>query len=269
MLDIPEAMETRIHEALDECERSEDVVVCLAVESGSRAWGFPSKDSDFDVRFLYVRRPEWYLSIDLEERRDVIERPLEGGLDLSGWDLRKALRLFRKSNPPLMEWLQCSLIYREQFSVAKRLRALLPRTYSQRAAYFHYLHMAEGNFREYLRGETVWLKKYLYVLRPLMAVRWIERGNGPVPIEFKSLVDGTIQDANVREAIARLVAAKAAGAELDRGPRVEAISSFIESEFDRLASAEVSAASTGPDADALNELFREAVYEVWSPSRSA
>jgi len=268
MLGVSEAMEERIHAALDECERSQDVVVCLAVESGSRAWGFPSQDSDFDVRFIYVQRPEWYLSIDLEERRDVIERPLENGLDLSGWDLRKALRLFRKSNPPLMEWLQCSLVYRERFSVATGLRKLLPQTYSQRAAYFHYLHMAQGNFREYLRGETVWLKKYLYVLRPLMAGHWIERGNGPVPIEFQKLVDGTIRDTKVREAIERLLADKAAGAELDHGPRIEAISGFIESELDRLASADVSAEATGPTVGALNELLREAVNEVWS-SQSA
>jgi predicted nucleotidyltransferase len=269
MLGLSEAMGRRVHAALDDCEQSEDVVVCLAVESGSRAWGFASQDSDFDVRFIYVQRPERYLSIDLEERRDVIERPLENGLDLSGWDLRKALRLFRKSNPPLMEWLQCSLVYRERFSVAARLRKLLPQSYSHKAAYFHYLHMAQGNFREYLRGETVWLKKYLYVLRPLMAVRWIERGNGPVPIEFQRLVDGTVDDNGVRAAIDRLLADKAAGEELDRGPRIEAISGFIESELDRLGSADASAEGPAPGVDALNQLFREAINEVWSPQQSA
>lgn len=265
MLGVSDTMRERIQAALDDCARMEDVVICLAVESGSRAWGFPSEDSDYDVRFIYVRRPEWYLSIDLEERRDVIERPLEDEIDLSGWDLRKALRLFRKSNPPLMEWLQSPLVYREQFSVATRLRDLLPLFYSPRAAYFHYLHMAQGNFRDYLRGETVWLKKYLYVLRPLMAVRWIERGLGAVPIEFESLVDATVRDPVVREAIGRLVAQKAAGAELDRGPRIEPISAFVESELDRLGSAALAVEAPGPSIAALNDLFREALNEVWSP----
>ena len=268
MFGMSDSMQERIQASLDDCEQSEDVVVCLAVESGSRAWGFPSKNSDYDVRFIYVRRPEWYLSIDLEERRDVIERPLEDEIDLSGWDLRKALKLFRKSNPPLMEWLQCPLVYREQYSLATRLRSLLPLSYSPRAAYYHYLHMARGNFREYLRGETVWLKKYLYVLRPLMAVRWIERGLGPVPMEFQSLVDATVGDASVREAIGRLVAAKAAGAELDRGPRIEPISAFVESELDRLESADVTLETSGSSVAALNDLFREVVNEVWSPSPS-
>ncbi|MDZ4342484.1 MAG: nucleotidyltransferase domain-containing protein, partial [Candidatus Binatia bacterium] len=79
-----------IRQSLETVERAEGVIVLLAVESGSRAWGFPSTDSDYDVRFIYIRRPEWYLSIDLESRRDVIEQPLADEIDLSGWDIRKA-----------------------------------------------------------------------------------------------------------------------------------------------------------------------------------
>ncbi|MDO8433705.1 MAG: nucleotidyltransferase domain-containing protein, partial [Candidatus Binatus sp.] len=102
-----------IHQALESLEYAENMVVLLAVESGSRAWGFSSTDSDYDVRFIYIRRPEWYLSIDLENQRDVIEQPLADEIDLSGWDIRKALKLFHKSNPPLLEWLQCPVVYRE------------------------------------------------------------------------------------------------------------------------------------------------------------
>ena len=101
-------------------------MVLYACESGSRAWGFASTDSDYDVRFLYLRRPSWYLSIDLEARRDVIERPIDDELDVSGWDLRKALKLFLKSNPPLLEWLGSPIVYREEFPTAERLRALAP-----------------------------------------------------------------------------------------------------------------------------------------------
>jgi predicted nucleotidyltransferase len=189
-----------IQQAVKTVESEEDVVVLLAVESGSRAWGFPSTDSDYDVRFIYVRRPEWYLSIDFEGQRDVIERPLAGEIDLSGWGLRKALKLFHKSNPPLLEWLQCPIIYREQFSIAERLRRILPQFYSPKACFYHYLYMARGNVRECLRGDTVWRKKYFYVLRPLLAMRWIDQELGPVPIEFKRLVDATVHDAGLRRA---------------------------------------------------------------------
>ncbi|MED1919930.1 nucleotidyltransferase domain-containing protein, partial [Bacillus thuringiensis] len=98
-----------ILEKLKEIEQAHDLKVLFAVESGSRAWGFPSKDSDYDVRFVYVKKPEWYLSID--DKRDVVEEPINDLLDINGWDIRKALKLFRKSNPPLQEWLVSDIVY--------------------------------------------------------------------------------------------------------------------------------------------------------------
>lgn len=258
-----------IRRTLEALERNEEVVVLLAVESGSRAWGFPSSDSDYDVRFIYVRRPTWYLSIDLEERRDVIERPLQDNIDLSGWDIRKALKLFRKSNPPLLEWLQCRIVYRERHSFASRLRALLPSVYSPRASFFHYLHMAQGNVREYLEGDVVWRKKYFYVLRPLLAMRWIDLGLGPVPIEFASLVQATVSDAGLRGAIDELVSAKIAGAELDRGPRIDALSDFISHEMARLEQTVSDRANAAPPMDELNDLFRMTLDEVWGSEQHA
>jgi len=256
-------IESRIGACLDAIEREEDVVILLAVESGSRAWGFPSVDSDYDVRFVYARRPTWYLSIDHEHRRDVIERPIDDLLDVSGWDIRKALRLFRKSNPPLLEWLQCPIRYRETSSFAERLRALLPEFYSPQASFHHYLHMARGNFREYLQGERVWRKKYLYVLRPLLAMSWIERGRGPVPIEFRRLVEETVSSPDVRQAIEDLLEAKRAGGELDYGPVVPALSRFIESEMMRLAG-ELPDRTVGlPAVEKLDVLFRAVLREVW------
>jgi predicted nucleotidyltransferase len=252
-----------IHQALDALERVEGVAVLLAVESGSRAWGFPSVDSDYDVRFIYIRRPEWYLSIDLENRRDVIERPLENEIDLSGWDVRKALKLFHKSNPPFLEWLQSPFIYRERFSLAGQLRKLLPEFYSPRACFYHYLHTAKGNIREYLHGETVWRKKYFYVLRPLLAMRWIEQGRGPVPIEFQKLIDATVDDRTLRSAISDLVSAKCAGAELERGPRIPAISDFVDKEMARLGQMVSDRVEPVADVHVLNDLFRSTLNEVW------
>ena len=128
---------------LADIQVSEEVVILYACESGSRAWGFPSEDSDYDVRFIYVRPKDWYLSIDLETKRDVIERPISDELDIAGWDLRKALKLFYKSNPPLLEWLGSPIIYLEQFSTAEKLRELAKTFYSAKACMYHYLNMAE------------------------------------------------------------------------------------------------------------------------------
>jgi uncharacterized protein len=106
---------------LQKIERDQQVKLLLAVESGSRAWGFPARDSDYDVRFIYVHHPDWYLSID--EKRDTIELPASDTLDLSGWDIRKALKLYRKSNPPLMEWLASNVIYCEKVGFRQEMAA--------------------------------------------------------------------------------------------------------------------------------------------------
>ncbi len=266
---MPDSVVGAIPEMLAEIESSERVRICLAVESGSRAWGFPSADSDYDVRFIYAHHPDWYLSI--EDGRDVIERPVSGALDLSGWDLRKALKLFRKSNPPLLEWLQCPIVYMERSTVAARLRDLLPRFFSPEASFFHYLHMAQGNLRDYLRGETVWRKRYFYVLRPLLAMRWIESDHGPVPIEFSRLLAATLtdEDGELRRAIDELIVAKRAGNELDDGPRIPVISEFVDREMARFEAREMNRRENPPPLDELNLLFRTTLDEIWTERRLA
>ncbi|MES2708716.1 MAG: nucleotidyltransferase domain-containing protein [Verrucomicrobiota bacterium] len=223
----------RVLRELAEIERTEDVRVLYACESGSRAWGFASTDSDFDVRFLYVHRRDWYLSID--ERRDVIERPISEDLDISGWDLRKALGLLRKSNPPLLEWLKSPIVYRRDPVFMAEFSALAADWFSPSRCFAHYLHMAAGNWRKYLEGRPeVKLKKYLYVFRPLLACRWIERRSGQVPMLFQELVDGVLEEDGVREALQALVSRKMAGVELDMEPHVPALSDFLSSEIVRL-----------------------------------
>ena len=222
----------RVQNELAKVEADYGVRVLYACESGSRAWGFASRDSDYDVRFLYVHPRDWYLSVD--NHRDVIEQKIHENLDISGWELRKALRLLRKSNPPLLEWLKSPVVYAQDATFVAGFRELAAGYYSPMRCFAHYLHMASGNVREYLKGETVWLKKYLYVLRPLLACRWIERGLGQVPMEFAELVYEVVNDARVLLAIAELVARKMEGDELDRGPKIEALEQFINAELPRL-----------------------------------
>ena len=245
---------SRVRDALAQVEADHDVRVLFACESGSRAWGFASRDSDYDVRFLYVHRRDWYLSVD--DRRDVVELPLAADLDVSGWELRKALRLLRKSNPPLLEWLRSPMVYRHNPSFAAEFGALAHEFYSPRRCLAHYLHMARGNWKDYLLGrELVSLKKYLYVFRPLLGCRWIERSLGPVPMEFDRLVAGTLEEADVRAALADLVARKQAGDELAVAPPVAVLSRFVENELSRLETLRA-ADETRTDSEELNRFFR-------------
>ena len=244
----------RVREALGQIQAARGVRVLYACESGSRAWGFASRDSDYDVRFLYVHRRDWYLSVD--DRRDVIELPLADDLDVSGWELRKALRLLRKSNPPLLEWLRSPVVYWSDPAFVADFDALAREFYSPRRCFQHYLHMARGNWRGYLEGrELVSLKKYLYVFRPLLGCRWIKRQLGPVPMEFALLVQHTLDEADVREALDALVARKQAGEELAVAPPVEMLSRFVESELPRLA-AVLQAEDAPDDTEKLNAFFR-------------
>lgn len=249
-----EAVFQRVRDALARVEAERNVRVLFACESGSRAWGFASRDSDYDMRFLYVHRRDWYLSV--EDRRDVIEQPIADDLDVSGWELRKALRLLRKSNPPLLEWLKSPVVYRHDPVFAAEFGALATEFYSPRPCFAHYLHMAFGNWRDYLRDrELVSLKKYLYVFRPLLACRWVERQLGQVPMLFAQLVESVLEETDVRAALAELVARKQAGEELAVAPPVEALSRFVEAELPRLEALNEPDDAAG-NVDELNGFFR-------------
>ena len=164
-----------IAKTLTRIENDYEVEILFAIESGSRAWGLESTDSDYDVRFVYRHKPNWYFNV--LPKRDVIELPIVGIDDYSGWDIRKALFLLNKSNPVLFEWLRSPIVYSEETTETDLLRKAAGEYFSPISSIYHYLHMATGNNREYLQGSQVKIKKYFYVLRPLFACMWIEDRN--------------------------------------------------------------------------------------------
>jgi predicted nucleotidyltransferase len=206
-------MKHEILSALAEVERQHAVRVLLAVESGSRAWGFASQDSDYDVRFIYVHPGDWYLQIF--EEHDVIEPEGEGLLDPSGWELRKALRLFSKCNLPLNEWLNSPIVYREAEGLRCQLQALMPAFFNPIAAIHHYLSMARTALDAREAAGTISTKKLFYALRALFACRWIERTTSQPPTEFERLMDFVTDDTE-KSWIAELLQQKAGGCEADR-----------------------------------------------------
>ena len=177
--------------------------------------------------------------------------------------MKKALILFAKSNPPLLEWLRSPLIYVEHSSMAQQLRDLAAPFFSARACMYHYLHMAEGNYREFLCGEQVRLKKYFYVLRPVLACRWIEAHGSMPPMEFAALVADQLP-AMLAPLVSGLLERKRAGDELSAGPRMPELSDFLEAEMGRLrADALVDGSPATPDMELLDALFRTTLHEVW------
>jgi len=228
---VDAAMRERVRQVLQEIERKYGVKVLYACESGSRGWGFASPDSDYDVRFLYVHQPRWYLRI--EPQRDVIELPIDDELDVCGWEWRKALGLLKGANPTLIEWLDSPVVYQQDEAALSALRAEVPHWFSPSRARWHYYSMAKKNFRGYLQGEHVRLKKYFYVLRPLLAVRWIEAGKGMPPMRFATLLAGSELDAALRAEIDALLALKQRAGEAQYGPRRPLLHAFISAELAR------------------------------------
>ncbi len=171
--------------------------------------------------------------------------------------------LLRKSNPPLLEWLNSPIIYRQHVGITDRIRQLLPDYYSPVACFHHYLNMAQGNFKEYLRGDIVWVKKYFYVLRPLLAIRWIEESDVIVPMTLGALIEKTIHDGELKATIADLIHRKHNGAELDRGPAIPRLSRFIKDELDPLSKKDLKDHRAKRTSDKLNEVFRTSLIEAW------
>jgi uncharacterized protein len=256
---VSEDVKTVVRERLDRIAESKGVTILYACESGSRAWGFPSPDSDYDIRFVYVHAPEWYLSV--EEGQDVIETPIErhelGEIDLSGWELRKTLRLARKSNPVIWEWLQSPTVYRQAPAQAssEMLRAIDP-CFSPIAACHHYLSICRGTMESELRGPEAKIKKYFYMLRPLLAAAWIERYRDVPPMEFGPLLALIGEDGPMNGQVRELLIRKGKTDERIPIPRLPVIDAFLESELARLTAAAASLPSGKADIEALDGLLR-------------
>ena len=245
-------MKELIQEKLREIEQREECRILLAVESGSRAWGFASPDSDYDVRFIYVRPEKAYLRLD--RTRDVIEVPINDELDINGWDIDKTLRLLHKSNPTVFEWFSSPIIYQTS-ALADQFRPIMQKYFSSKAGLWHYLHMAEGNYRDYLRGEMVRAKKYFYVLRPILACKWILEKGTPPPMLFTELVKSELPD-DLSETVYQLLDLKMNSPEIKEIPRIDQLNRYLDTgivsvkeQIEKLPNTPVQ------DWNELNELF--------------
>ncbi len=254
-------MQEEIKKELVRLEKELDVKILYAIESGSRAWGFPSKNSDWDVRFIYVHKRDWYLSID--DKKDSYVEILPNDIDLSGWELRKTLKLFRKSNPPFMEWLDSPIVYKESYSSISKIRNIASEFFNPKSGMYHYLNMADGNFRDYLKGEKVRIKKYFYVLRPVLACLWIERTNEMAPMEFEIMVDSEIKDVLVKREVKELLVRKKSGEELDWEPKIASIDEFLEEKINYFKNyLRDFDFKLYPNSELLNQIFRETLDEI-------
>lgn len=259
-LHIDEQIRLEIDRRLAAIERSKGVRLLVAIESGSRAWGFPSPDSDYDVRFIYVRPRDWYLA--LEPGRDVIEQPITDDIDLNGWDIRKTLGLLLGSNAIVSEWLSSPIRYRPDDPVTARLVELVRQTFNPRGIAFHYANLGRNAAERWLGGnEDVPVKRYFYALRPALAIRTLRLDPAKLPpMNLQDLVLTSDLPGTLVEIIQELVQAKSRTRELGNARRAPALDDLIRDELSRAAELPERLPSAD-DRAAADQLFLDLVNE--------
>ncbi len=200
-------MTERIKKYICDLEAKHRIKVLWAVETGSRAWGFASRDSDYDIRLIYVNRNEWYLN--LSEQKDSIELMLDNNdIDIAGWDLKKACNLLRKSNPALLERLQSPIVYRADDDFIEEFLQVSHSFYSKVATIHHYLSMAKKFLEQLKSNEEYKLKSFFYTLRSAMVCKWIVEKDEMPPIEFHEIYKNLNIESTLVDRIEKLIAIK-------------------------------------------------------------
>jgi len=238
---------------LQRLEKAHGIEILFAIESGSRAWGFASQDSDWDVRFVYRRPLSNYLSITPGKDNLQWLSP-ETKLDFSGWDIQKALFQAYKSNPSFFEWLHSPIVYTDTGAI-QTLRQSMAHVFNPKTATFHYLHLASGNYRKYIDGKEVCeYKRYLYVVRSLLACIWIAEAQSMPPIELHKLMAGSDIPYSVKTDVQDMLNLKQQG-ELSKGAPNEGLNAWIETTFDKFHKQAFTAGKFSSSAAGLNNLF--------------
>ena len=241
---------------LSQIEARENIRIIYACESGSRAWGFASADSDYDVRFIFVRPVQDYLRV--KELPDFIDAELNDVYDINGWDLKKFCKQLYKSNPVIFEWAGSPIVYRNTSEWEKVSEVMKDFVHDEKMLH-HYKGMAKNNVRTNFCTSEVVLKKYLYVLRPVLACVWIMQKHTVPPTEFMSLVEEVLPS-ELRCIVDELLTAKMNGSEKQTGSRISELDLFIETKLSE-ASMFAEGNTTKLDLDKLDNLFLEIIEE--------
>ncbi|ESU33748.1 hypothetical protein G3A_04560 [Bacillus sp. 17376] len=261
-------MKDHIMTVLSQIEKEYEVKILYACDAGSRALGFASGDSDYDIRFIYIHKKDWYLSID--QHRDVIEIPkkdplsiiVDPKLDVVGWELTKTLRLFRKSNPSLLEWLNSKHVYFLNTCLVEKLKLMQDSVISQVPYINHHLNLAKRNFNE-LKKKKEWRGKvYLYILRSILSAKWLQIHRQIPPVDFTELLS-ILENALVKREVKDLLWKKQSGEQYLTEKNM-ILNDFIEQEIELLASyAKFASQKLDDPTKELNELFQVTLKEVW------
>ena len=226
-------IEEKVAAHLKEIEQQHEVTIIHAIESGSRSWGFPSPDSDYDVRFIYVHKKDWYLQVFPE--RDVIEVPINDELDIAGWDLKKAMYLAAKGNVVVHEWLNTPIVYQSNPLLYPELKSIINKSFNPQSAYHHYRSMATRAWLDVKEQKEVKLKRFFYFMRALLSAKWIIQNNSMPSVEFEYLLANTGFNSDRVGDIHELVKLKSTMMESERMVIDEGLTAYVGNLFEELS----------------------------------
>ncbi len=226
-------IEEKVKAHLKEIEQQHEVTIIHAIESGSRSWGFPSPNSDYDVRFIYVHKKDWYLQVFPE--RDVIEVPISDELDIAGWDLKKAMYLAAKGNVVVHEWLNTPIVYQSHPLLYPELKSIIDQSFNPQSAYHHYRSMAKRAWLDIQEQKEVKLKRFFYFIRALLSAKWIIQNNSMPSVEFGYLLANTGFNSEHVDNIQKLIKLKSTMMESERMVIDESLMGYVGNLFEELS----------------------------------
>ena len=253
-------MKKEILQLLSQTEKEKNVKILYANESGSRAWGFPSPDSDFDIRFIYMHERDWYLSVN--ESKDQITVMPNKLLDGMGWDFRKYLRLLYNSNATTFEWLHSPIVYLEDESFTAPLRGLAKIYFQPKKVVRHYLGIATGMLHREFQEDRVKIKKYFYVLRPVLAASYISKYGTPAPVDFHELLPLIKNEPDIYNEINKLLKQKETAMESDKVKRINVLDEFVKKEMERCEAVAKALPNIQMEWDDINSFYRKTLHLV-------
>ena len=253
--------EQHIKTKLEEIAEKYRIKVLYACETGSRAWGFPSPDSDYDVRIIYMHEPDWYLS--LSDKKDTLELMLDNGeLDITGWDFKKCLKLLWKSNGALLERIQSPIVYQTTPGLVEQFHAYAQKCFTPAAVMHHYSGMARTSLTELDDKEELKLKKLFYALRATLACKWILEKDSIPPIVFNTMVQELDFDKGLKQRIAELVELKSGKNESYIHAAEKGLMDFIHREL-AVADEQAGSLKGRKERADLDEFFRYGLKNYW------
>ena len=243
-----------IQKTLEDIELEKGVRILYACESGSRAWGFSSTDSDYDVRFIYAHNKDYYLSV-FDNRRDVIELPIDDLLDVNGWDLKKVLSLLYKNNLALFEWINSPVVYLD-LDIKDKFIDLVNSNFRKDRAHYHYFSMACGFYKDHiLNKEEPNMKKLFYCLRTTFACLWVNKFETMPPVDFTQMLISDLASKEIIDEINFMIEEKLHKGEKDSTPSCQLSRQFIINSLDTLK--DLQPKGRTPDKDLVDSAFRD------------